>query len=376
MVALSARAVLCAVVLAASAGVVRAQEIAPGLPPLVFRAIERARLADANGEHDRARRTLDSLVAQLPSASDALSEALFWRATFAADGTDAERDYRRLIVEAPVSPRVEESLLRLAEYEIVRGDGERARGYLQRVWRDFTSASAQARTAYWLAVSWFDAAELGKGCSALAEARARVSASDARLSAAIANVWTKCAGVPSARAANGAGAVLGGADSLRPVADGVSPSPRGAGGVAAPAPPGTTEAAKAPSSPLPASSPATPTSASATPALTPAPAPAPATPTPSPAAAAPASPASSTAAPAPQVRYSVQLAATETRGEAESMMRRLMARGIEARVDGESAPYRVRVGRYATWGEANARLKALKASGLPGFVAELSGRAP
>ncbi|MCU0635022.1 MAG: SPOR domain-containing protein [Gemmatimonadaceae bacterium] len=309
--------------LAAAGERLMAQEIAPGLPAPVFRGIERARLADANGEHERARWTLDSLVAQLPGGSEAMGEVLFWRATLASDGMDAERDYRRLIVEHPVSSRTEEALFRLAELDVVRGNGDRARGYLQRLWRDHTAPASQARTAYWLAVSWFDAQELTRACSALAEARTRVPSGDGALDRAIANAWPRCASVPSARRGASVDAVLG-ADSARatPVAApaGVVSAPRSvAEGVSA------VKGAVAP--------PAT-------------------------------------------VRYSVQLAATETRAEAEAMVRRLSTRGIAARVDGTAAPFRVRVGHHATWSEANAQLRTLKASGLTGFVADVPGPTP
>jgi cell division protein FtsN len=72
-------------------------------------------------------------------------------------------------------------------------------------------------------------------------------------------------------------------------------------------------------------------------------------------------------------RYSVQLAAYDTRAEAAAAVQRFTQRDIAARVDGDQKPFRVRVGYYATRAEAVNALNRLKKLGLDGFVAE---RAP
>ncbi|HVE78000.1 MAG TPA: SPOR domain-containing protein, partial [Gemmatimonadaceae bacterium] len=63
----------------------------------------------------------------------------------------------------------------------------------------------------------------------------------------------------------------------------------------------------------------------------------------------PARPAVATGSPAG--RYTVQVAAFQRRPAAESLRVRLVRRGVEARIVGEAAPFRVRVGRYATMAE-------------------------
>ena len=79
------------------------------------------------------------------------------------------------------------------------------------------------------------------------------------------------------------------------------------------------------------------------------------------------------AADVPQgARFSVQLAAFDTRDEAERLVKRLIGRGIEARVDGEEKPFRVRVGYFGTRAGANAELAKLKKSGQAGFIAEIA----
>ena len=63
------------------------------------------------------------------------------------------------------------------------------------------------------------------------------------------------------------------------------------------------------------------------------------------------------------------MAAYDTREAAEQLVTRLSARGIVARmVPSTTAPYRVRVGRYATDAAASAAARELKDKGIVGFV--------
>jgi cell division protein FtsN len=52
----------------------------------------------------------------------------------------------------------------------------------------------------------------------------------------------------------------------------------------------------------------------------------------------------------------------------------LKKRGYEARVDGSVAPFRVRIGRYATEKDADAALKRIKAKHMDGFVVRAPAR--
>jgi cell division protein FtsN len=66
--------------------------------------------------------------------------------------------------------------------------------------------------------------------------------------------------------------------------------------------------------------------------------------------------------------YSVQVAAYTKKGEAEKLVTSLVKRGYTARVDGDTAPFRVRIGRYASENEAEAALARIKAKHMEGFV--------
>lgn len=79
-------------------------------------------------------------------------------------------------------------------------------------------------------------------------------------------------------------------------------------------------------------------------------------------------------APAKGAAFSVQVAAYTAQRDATSLAVHLKQRGFDARVIGDKAPYRVRVGRYATREEASAALTKMKAAGLSGLVVEAESR--
>jgi cell division septation protein DedD len=78
-------------------------------------------------------------------------------------------------------------------------------------------------------------------------------------------------------------------------------------------------------------------------------------------------PPSRTAATSAKGQFAIQVAAYNTQREATSMARQLQRRGLPARVFGAKAPFRVRVGRYATREEAQ---RAMTRAGLRGIITE------
>lgn len=69
-------------------------------------------------------------------------------------------------------------------------------------------------------------------------------------------------------------------------------------------------------------------------------------------------------------QYSVQVAAFNGRRDATLLASRLSERGFDVRVVGDRAPYRVRVGRYATHADAAAALARMRAAKVSGIVVE------
>lgn len=70
----------------------------------------------------------------------------------------------------------------------------------------------------------------------------------------------------------------------------------------------------------------------------------------------------------------MQVGAYPTRAAAESHRKGLVGRGIDARIVGSAAPYRVRVGRYDTRAQADAAAQRLKAKQISVYVTEAEPR--
>ena len=108
------------------------------------------RLAIA-GDRATARGIADSLLSALSSTSPTYVDALYWRAFTSSNAADAERDYLRLSVEFPLSPRAPDALLALAQLEYARGDRGAARRRFDRLLRDYPTGRHLARASYWSA---------------------------------------------------------------------------------------------------------------------------------------------------------------------------------------------------------------------------------
>jgi len=230
----------------------------------------------------------------------------------------AERDYRMLSIEYPLSPRAEDALLRLAQLELARGDRALALKHLERLTLEHPASAARARASYWRSRVLFEDGNVPRACAALADARTRVALGDVELRNQVEFQSRRCLGVDTTV---------------------VAEAPR-------PATPVPTTVVP------PVTAPVTPP-ATMTPARTPATVPAP------PRAAA-------------SLPFTVQVAAFPGRVQADQFRDRLVERGIEARTVGAGQVFRVRVGRYATRAAANTVAQDLRARKIAGdaFVTE------
>lgn len=68
--------------------------------------------------------------------------------------------------------------------------------------------------------------------------------------------------------------------------------------------------------------------------------------------------------------YMVQVAAYQTRAQAEALVASLKKEGYIAHIDGKAAPFRVRIGHFTTRQQAVSFLAKLKAKEIDGFVTE------
>jgi hypothetical protein len=253
----------------------------------------RARQAVLEGNGEVGRKLVDSALTAAAGTSD-YGVALYWRAALAATAADAERDYRRLIVEYPFSLHSGDALLALAQLEMARGDRDAAIGHLQRfLVQEGPSNVASVRAGIWLGRLLLEQNQLAKGCAVLLRARATLGDTAVETRNQVDYYAARCTGVDTA----------------------AIPTPR-----------------RSP----PAAGAARPT--------------------------APPAPTTATG------KFTVQVAAYDTRLAAEHLVTKLAERSIVARVAGTSAPYRVRIGRYGTEAEAIAAARQLKTKGIEGFV--------
>ena len=133
-------------------------------PTAVQSAIDRARAMVDAGNGVAARTLLDSLVGALPNSDD-VAEVLYWRAVFNENAADAELDWKRLMLESPLSPRVPEALLRLGEGALVRGSSVDARAYLERLLRNYSDVVQRPKAMLGVARSYFDERDVPHACA-------------------------------------------------------------------------------------------------------------------------------------------------------------------------------------------------------------------
>ena len=297
-------------------------------------------VADGNGAAGRA--LADSLLSAATPGTLRYAEALFWRASVAPTAAAAERDYRMLSIEYPLSPRAEDALLRLAQLELARGDRALALKHLERLTLEHPASASRARASYWRSRVLFEDGNAPRACAALADARAHVALGDVELRNQVEFQARRCLGVDTTVVA----------EASRPAAPGTTPPSSTpptvpATGRAATSPPvaATTtqpvrETPAASATTPPAARPGTPPAASTPARTTPPPATRPAT---------------------VSLPFTVQVAAFPGRAQADQFRDRLVARGIEARTVPAGQVFRVRVGRYATRAAASTAAQDLKA---------------
>jgi tetratricopeptide (TPR) repeat protein len=159
--------VFASVLLVAIATRAHAQE-----PGSVF---ARAKQLVTNGNGAAGRLLIDSVITATPADSPTYAEALYWRGALAGSNIDAERDYRRVVVEYPASPRAGDALLALAQLELTSGDQPAATQHLLRFVTENPTSPERARINLQLVKLLFDQNDLGHGCTVLRSALSELS---------------------------------------------------------------------------------------------------------------------------------------------------------------------------------------------------------
>jgi len=169
------------------------------------------------GQDSAGRAVIDSVLAATSEGNPRYAEGLFWRATLSKTAAAAERDYRRIVVDFPLSPRAQDALLRLAQLEMTRGDRTSARGHLERLQREHPLGPTSTRGSVMLAQLAFNDGDVTTGCAAIAAARDGLTAADVELRNQIEYYGPRCANLAAMNAARDSAAAKGpgrGADSV------------------------------------------------------------------------------------------------------------------------------------------------------------------
>lgn len=278
----------------------------------------RARRLVSEGNGVAGRALVDSLLRSESEGGKGYGDALYWHGALAETAADAERDYRRVIVEYPFSTYADDALLAIAELEQARGDREGALQHLQRFVKEHPASATRGTAAFAAARLAFEQRDARTGCAMLAEARASVPSTDVELRNQIDYFTPRCP-------ATGTGAS----------AVGSIPA------AAIPVPPVVHE----PKRPVTTAPPRVEVHPSAV---------------------APTAP--STRVAKTHGAFTIQLAAYATRPDADRLVAKLRSNGIQARVSGTARPFRVRLDFYPTRQAALDHVAELKRRGIIGFV--------
>jgi len=191
------RSIVACVAAAGVTGAAMAQAPSPATESVFVRA---QRMVTA-GQDSAGRAVVDSVLRATAEGTPRYAEALFWRATFSKTAAGAERDYRRIAVEYPLSPRAQEALFRLAQLETTRGDRASARTHLTRIQREHPSGPISTRANVMLAQLSFGDGDDVAGCAAVSAARENLTPADVELRNQLAYYAPRCANLAATRAA-------------------------------------------------------------------------------------------------------------------------------------------------------------------------------
>jgi cell division protein FtsN len=335
-------ALVAALALATPIGAQSSTQVPLPATDSVFR---RARRLISDGDGAAGRALVDSMLRASAEGTAAYGDALFWRGALAETAADAERDYRRVIVEYALSPYADDALLSLAELEQARGDRAAAYQHLQRFVREHPAGPARARAGLAAARLAFEQRDVARGCAMITDARVSAGTSDVELRNQIDYYGSRC---PATAATTSS----------------ATPSAPTATVSSAPAGPPSSSTSSSIVTPPPSNVASAPVTRPAT-----------SLPKDSAGTAKTATPATSRSEPArrelePRGIWTIQLAAYNTRADAERLVSKLASRGVKARISGDAKPFRVRLDYYPTHQAAATVVAELKQRGIIGFVTE------
>jgi hypothetical protein len=185
-----------AAAIASTASAAGAQSPKPTSADSVF---ARARQLVANGNGAAGRVLVDSMITVATPDTPVYAEALYWRARLAATGADAERDYRMIVVEYPLSPRAGDALLQLAQLESSRGDRASAATHLERFLMENPRHPERAPVGFQLVKLAFELNDFQRGCITLGRTLREIPNTEIELRNQLDYYTPRCAGVDTTR---------------------------------------------------------------------------------------------------------------------------------------------------------------------------------
>lgn len=339
------------------------------LPPDAQAAFVRAQALANKGSGAAARLIVDSVIAATTADSPVYPEALYWRAQFAAGPSDAEQDYRRIIVDYPLSPRCGDALLALAQIELARGDRQAAAMHLGRFVAENPQDSSRVQAGLELSKLLLDDNQLVRGCAALLSTQSLAPAGAVELRNQLNFYAPRCQGVDTV-VAQSTPTVAPKADSGRSVT-GTKATASGASSKPASATHGLARGGLAPDTLSDSARHAAGDSLShASDSLAKVKVPVRSSAPPTVAAGAQKSVSKPVAGPQ---QFTLQVAAYTRESDANDEVTKLRALGIDARVVGTEKPFRVRIGKFDTRSAADSAARVLKARQITTIVIDYKG---
>lgn len=157
------------------------------------------RLADA-GEVRQARQVLSRWQSDHGESApvDQRARAWFLLGRLTEDGSAAELEYLRVIIEGSTTPYADDALLRLAQYKYALGEYSRAVEYLGRLRRDYPTSEHAATALLWLARAARELGDIERACGAAEQGLREVAPADSALDRSLREEREACLTTPRA----------------------------------------------------------------------------------------------------------------------------------------------------------------------------------
>jgi cell division septation protein DedD len=311
--------------------VILAFHASPAVSQTDSRLVEIIRQAQ-EGRGDSARIKVQRMLASTPSTDSLYPQIVYTQAMVSSDAGEMRRQLQRVAVEFPASSWADDALLRLVQLDFASGNLAGAARNLERIRQDYPGSPLLPQAAYWAARTYFDQKNPALACRWLAQGMA-ASTGNVELQNQLGYLNQRCSNLPPDSGAIAARDsqptnIASGTDTVRPTQPATTPMNTPALPPVAPTPP-RPDSARADTVP-----PRTTATRSA--------------------------------------HFRIQVTAVRTASAAEASAARIKARGYPVVTVQEGGLYKVRVGSYATRGEAVAAVPDIKAKlgGSPFVVAE------